>query len=461
MTAPLLSICIPTRNRADLLALLLENITRECGAHMEHLEIVVSNNASSDATEAVVSNSELPIVYGRQTATVGFARNLLHTAATLANGEYVWVIGDDDMILPGGIARVLASIAAAPDVDYHYVNFGWIDVGLRNRLIRQEHPVFPGFVLSNYQCDLLEWQRLRTLEDLAFVPGKNPSALFSGVFCYVSRRQFFIDAQDWLDPTDSLDGSSTRMDDCFPHAMLTLPRVIGKPVAYIGEPCLLQGISAWEWKAYANKNMIFGTHQFFRWLESQGFAEEAMGCLWDSYHDMAGRLFSRMQCYPDENKGLDIVMRDAVPDAASQPIFWSAFLRETRLSIETDYEAEFLARLARKVVANHPEARLGLWGIQGRGYRFLSKTPDLHGHMAWVTDREEGFHGDSLAYTALQVSPPASITDANLDCLIIATRYEFIADVIHAVSGKLRPGTFLISVDGLSKVQPVEPAPPR
>lgn len=457
MTTPRLSICIPTLNRADLLKLLLENIARECDSHMEHLEIVVSNNASTDDTEAVVNNCGLPIVYGRQTATVGFARNLLHATATLATGEYVWVIGDDDMILPGGITRILTSICAAPDVDYHYVNFGWIDVRLRNRLIMQDHPAFPGFVRDNHQCDLLEWRRLPRLEDLAFVPGKNPSALFSGVFCYATRRQFFVDAQTWLNPTDSLDGSSTRMDDCFPHAMLTLPRVIGKPVAYIGEPCLLQGISAWEWKSYANKNMIFGTHQFFRWLESQNFAKDAMDHLWDSYHDMAGRLFSRMQCYPDENKGLDLVLRDAVPDAASQPTFWNAFLRETRLSVETDHEAEFLARLARKVVARFPDARLGLWGIQGRGYRFLSKTPDLHGNMVWVTDREEGFHGDALAYTALQVSPPGSIEGANLDCLIIATRSEFIDDVVRAVSAKLRPGTLLISVDGLSEVQAAEP----
>lgn len=456
MTAPLLSICIPTRNRADLLALLLQNLARECLVHMEHLEIVVSNNASSDNTEEVVRNSGLPIVYGRQAATVGFAKNLLHATATLAKGKYVWVIGDDDMILPGGISRVLASIAAAPDVDYHYVNFGWIDVGLRNRLIRQEHPVFPDVVLRNYQCELLEWQRLQKLEDLVFVPGKNPAALFSGVFCYATRRQFFIDAKDWLNPTDSLDGSSTCMDDCFPHAMLTLPRLVGRPVAYIGEPCLLQGISAWEWKHYANKNMVFGTYQFFRWLEKRGFAVEAMQRLWDSYYDMAGRLFSRMQYYPDENKGIDIVMREVIPAAAGEPTFWRAFIQETRLSVETDYEAQFLIRLARMVVGKMPDARLGLWGIQGRGYRFLSMAPDLHRNIVWVTDKEEALHGEPLAYTELHVSPPPSIEDFKLDCLIIATRRDFVCDVAQATSQSLRPGTILISVEGLSTLENAE-----
>lgn len=452
MSPPLLSICIPTLNRSGLLAGFLENMRKECAAFLDRIEIVVSDNASTDDTKLIVQDNTLPITYGRQDTTVGFTKNLLYAAATLASGEYTWIIGDDDMILPGGVERVLASIAAAPDVDYHYVNFGWIDVKLRNQLIEQEHLTFPRFVLDNYQCDLKEWQRLSRLEDLVFLPGKNPSALFSGIFCYVTRRQFFIDAQNWLNPSDSLDGSSTRIDDCFPHAMLTLPRVIGKPIAYIGEACLLQGIGAWEWKDYANKNMIFGTHQFFRWLEKEGFATEAMNHLWNSYYDMAGRLFSRMQCYPDENKGFDIVMREAIPDAASQPTFWSAFMRETQISVETDHEADYLAHLARKVTAENPDAQLGLWGIQGRGYRFLSKTPDLHKNMVWVTDREEVFHGNTLAYTKLEVSPPSSIESITLDCLIIATRREFVGDVIQFVSGKLRKGTFLISVVGLSQI---------
>ncbi|MGD9773990.1 glycosyltransferase family 2 protein [Diaphorobacter sp.] len=453
MSQPLLSLCIPTCNRAELLEPLLENIARESAPFLDRLEIVVSDNASTDHTEAVVKASRLPIIYGKNASNLGFGNNLLNVTAKLASGHYVWVISDDDIVLPGGIARIMDSISAAPHVSYHYVNFGWIGPSLRSRLIRQAKPAIPEFLLKNLQCDSREWLHLSQLEELVFLPGKNPSALFSGTFCFVTRRQFFVDALNWLKPSASVDGSSVLVDDCFPHAMLTVPRVAGQPIAYIGEPCMLQCVGAWEWKAYANKNMIFGIHQFFRWLEGQGFGAEGMQRLWSSYYDMAGRLFARMQCFPEENKGFDIVMHEAIPDAASRPAFWNAFMNESKLCIETDHEAEGLARLVREFVGTCPNARIGLWGIQGRGYSFLRKSPDLHANMVWVTDKEEVFHGDALEYADLKVSPPESISSAKIDCLVIATRRTFINDVIDTVSTTLAPGTTIISVDGLAYVE--------
>ena len=215
---------------------------------------------------------------------------------------------------------------------------------------------------------------------------------------------------------------------------------------------MLQGIGAWEWKAYANKNMIFGTHQLFRWLEGQAFAPDGMHRLWDSYYNMAGRLFARMQCYPEENKGFDVIMRETIPDAASRPIFWNAFMREIQDCIETDHEARTLARFTRNFVKNNPNARLGLWGIMGRGYSFLKNAPDIHPNMVWVTDKQSRFHGIALEYTQLCITPPDTIDAARLDCLVIATRQSFIGDVVDAVSTILPQGTAIISVDGLSYI---------
>ena len=190
-------------------------------------------------------------------------------------------------------------------------------------------------MLKRLQCMDTDWKRLSRLEDLAFLPADNPSALFSGIFCFVTRRQYYIDAVSVLQPSNSLDGSSTVIADCFPHAMLSLPRVAGKPIAYIGEPCLMQGISGWEWGAYAYKNMIFGTHQFFEWLEQTTFASDAMQHLWNSYYHMAGRLYFRMLHYREEHKGLDIVLKKAIPSSAGHVIFWDAFMEESHTCIST------------------------------------------------------------------------------------------------------------------------------
>ena len=356
---PILSICIPTLNRGELLKVLLENLEGEASSYLDRIEIVVADNASSDNTADIVKQTPLPIVYGRKNSTVGFARNVLFATAELASGEFVWVLGDDDLVLPGGVTRVLDSINKAPDVDYHYLNFGWIDFKLRDRIVREEHGHPPASLLNRLQFNEAHWKYLQRLEDLVFLPSDNPSAAFSGVFCFVTRRQFFIDAVDVLQPSDSLDGSSTVIADCFPHAMLSLPRVAGKPIAYVGEPCLMQGISGWEWGSYAYKNMIFGTHQFFEWLEKTSFANDALQHLWQSYYSMTGKLFFRMLHYRDEHQGLDIVLDKAIPSSTSHPSFWDAFMTESQLHFDTDHDARYLSDLVTQALAERPNARMG------------------------------------------------------------------------------------------------------
>ena len=444
----LLSICIPTKNRSELLEVLLENLVREASPYLDKIEIVVADNASTDATAEVVRCCPLPIVYGIQDRTVGFARNVLFATAGLATGEYAWVIGDDDLILPGGVARVLDSIAKSQDVDYHYLNFGWVDFKLRPKIVREGHGHPPPSLLKRLQFSDMEWKRLPRIEDLVYLPSDNISAAFSGVFCFATRRQFFVDAVDTLHPSDSLDGSSTLIDDCFPHAILTLPRVAGKPIAYIGTPCLMQGISGWEWGGYAYKNMIFGTHQFFEWLETTSFAADAMDRLWESYFQMAGRLFFRMLYYQDEHKGLDIVLDRAIPSSAGQMAFWNAFMEESRLNFDTDHDARTLSALAAQTIAENPDARMGLWGVLGRGQRFVKFSPQLKPNLVWVADKNPALLGTPLDGTELNIADPDTLGVADLDILVIGAREEFVDEIIRAAKPVLKPGATILSTRG-------------
>ncbi len=446
---PILSICIPTLNRSELLKVILKNLEREASAYLDEIEIVVADNASPDATADIVGQSPLPIIYDRQKSTVGFARNVLFATAGLASGEFVWVIGDDDLVLPGGVARVLESIRNAPDVDYHYLNFGWIDCNLRTRILHEMDGHPPAAILKRLQCMDTDWKRLSRLEDLAFLPADNPSALFSGIFCFVTRRQYYIDAVSVLQPSNSLDGSSTVIADCFPHAMLSLPRVAGKPIAYIGEPCLMQGISGWEWGAYAYKNMIFGTHQFFEWLEQTTFASDAMQHLWNSYYHMAGRLYFRMLHYREEHKGLDIVLKKAIPSSAGHVIFWDAFMEESHLHFDTDHDAKNLLEWVSLALAENPDARIGLWGVMGRGHKFVKISPHLHKNLVWISDRDVALQGTCLDGTEISISHPDTMIEASLDILVVGARRDFVDEITNYAIPFLNGGAFIISTKGL------------
>lgn len=451
-SSPLLSICIPTLNRAHLLDDALVSLRPEVASCADRVEVVVSDNGSSDATGEVLQRHGDWVHWGRNERTTGFADNLLRVTCDLAKGRFVWVIGDDDLVIRGSVGRILHSLETNPDLDYHYLNFGWLDVRSRTRIIREMDSVPPSGPRTRWQCDELRTLRLERIEDLAFLPSNNASALFSGIFCFAARRELFIEGRRNLHPSDSLDGSSTLISDHFPHAMITLPPLAGKPVAYLGQPCLLQGISNWEWGKYAYKNMLFGTHQLFSWLEGSTFAKDAMEALWSSFYTMAGRLFFRMLYYPEDHNGTELVRESVMPSAALRPEYWKTFLEEARLAMECDLEAKVLVELTEQLLDGHPQARLGLWGIQGRGHRFVKFSSLAQERLAWAADREEHLHGVLLEGTDLHISPPQSLPEAELGILVLGTRRDIVGQVMKEARPILRKGTLVVSVKGIEEI---------
>jgi len=102
-TAPkLLTVAIPTWNRANYLQQLLDQLTFQVATlQLENkIEILVSNNNSDDDTEAVVHRfeSRFPfITYSKNSTNIGAKSNVIK-AMELARAEYVMLLGDDDRI---------------------------------------------------------------------------------------------------------------------------------------------------------------------------------------------------------------------------------------------------------------------------------------------------------------------------------------------------------------------------
>lgn len=109
-----LSICIPTHHgRAGTLRDLLESIVSQRGFDAGEVEVCISDNASADGTAQMVAGyqrtSPFAIRYFRFETDMRGVRNFLN-AVQMASGEYCWLIGSDDAVLEGGIARVLAAV---------------------------------------------------------------------------------------------------------------------------------------------------------------------------------------------------------------------------------------------------------------------------------------------------------------------------------------------------------------
>lgn len=109
--SPLLTIAIPTYNRARYLERLLTALMDQISSE-SHIELIVSDNASTDETPGVVDRFKLrglPILYLKNQSNLGADRNVLQCYEQ-AQGKYVWILGDDDFVRPGGIAKVLSHL---------------------------------------------------------------------------------------------------------------------------------------------------------------------------------------------------------------------------------------------------------------------------------------------------------------------------------------------------------------
>ena len=101
---PLLTIAIPTYNRAaclkDLLSALADQLKDE-----PRVELIISDNASPDETPSVVQDfvaRGLQVRYIRNAQNIGPDANFLQCFEA-ARGKYVWVFSDDDLIIPGAV----------------------------------------------------------------------------------------------------------------------------------------------------------------------------------------------------------------------------------------------------------------------------------------------------------------------------------------------------------------------
>ena len=110
----LLTLGIPTYNRAYAVRELLSRLEAEM-PDAAPVEVLVSDNASEDDTREAVQSKigrcKLNISYCRNETNVGFDGNVL-AIYRKAKGQYVWYMGDDDRIEPGGIGTLLRHLAA-------------------------------------------------------------------------------------------------------------------------------------------------------------------------------------------------------------------------------------------------------------------------------------------------------------------------------------------------------------
>lgn len=134
LTRPLLTIAVPTYNRGGCLRELLSGLADQL-MNEPRVELIISDNASPDETPAIVQDfvtRGLNLRYIRNAQNIGPDANFLQCFEQ-ARGKYVWLFSDDDLIVPGGILKVVEYCEAA---DYDLIS-------LNNYPFEESHTPIP------------------------------------------------------------------------------------------------------------------------------------------------------------------------------------------------------------------------------------------------------------------------------------------------------------------------------
>ena len=241
----LLSICIPTYNRANYLKICLSVIMPQITIN-DPIEIIVSDNFSTDHTLNILSEytAHPRFILIKQSKNVGPIKNGIEIIKKYANGKFCWYVGDDDYIMPGAIQNIIKLIKENNDVDFFYVDIENYELDRLNIPLEKtlEH------INNKEEISNIEYKQLSKFEELL-----HPQ--FSDLFLGEMMASIFR-KEHWLKEIDiykyiNLEYLST-LETAYTHCVIFANQFIGKKAIYVSTPIVLVDNRAREWSAKAH-----------------------------------------------------------------------------------------------------------------------------------------------------------------------------------------------------------------
>ncbi len=262
---PLLSICIPTFNRAELLELCLSTLLPQLALVQKEVECVISDNASSDRTSAVVAEfaASYPVRAFRNEVNLGIIANITKCASELARGEFVLLIGDDDVLCIGAIERILCTLRMHDAPDLVALNVGYLPVSERPPAEQAQGGVQAVSDKTLRSCSTADGiVRFAELFE-------GPCADLTASYSVVLRRHL------WLKyfPSACRDDPFTSVRTTYPTAYIIANSMPGRLSGLISSPTIMiyeMPGSDYSWARYRALNCLIYATLLYRMYEANG-----------------------------------------------------------------------------------------------------------------------------------------------------------------------------------------------
>ncbi|MEO7363043.1 MAG: glycosyltransferase family 2 protein [Gemmatimonadaceae bacterium] len=268
---PLLSVCVPTYQRAALLQVMLQALLPQAAELGSQVEVCIADNASTDATEQVVANAaaahaSVRVGYLKREQNVGPVRNYVYCATRQAAGEYVWALGDDDLLLPGALRRVVEALRSNRHLDFFYANFA-----AANFQAHWPESAVGGYggVITELACPFLQNRQVRYWQELL----DSSSSMGTQVYAHIVRRSVWTEF--WHERDIAPDYRS--VESTYPHTCMLIEMAWDKPAYYLGALHLVQfnGRAGWA-DGNGTRIALVSLPQFIARLDDRGLGLHAL-----------------------------------------------------------------------------------------------------------------------------------------------------------------------------------------
>lgn len=236
----ILSICIPTYKRPRLLKQLLSSIAfalRELESGQ--VDVHVRRNGPDDEAEKVLRCFEgSMLLFSHENSTNVGPVQAIFNAAKDATGEYLWLIGDDDIIHSDGILRVIHALLVCKErklpacvINHEIVQNTYRDYIISNfhkkPKVEQSRPLFDpklgAFILDSYE----------QLHNYTTIP--LAMNFFSNMVIETSLwHQYAVTVEQ-----DTIgEAPFSKQETTFPHTCVWIDALVGRPLYFMSEPVM-------------------------------------------------------------------------------------------------------------------------------------------------------------------------------------------------------------------------------
>ena len=179
----LISVCIPTYNRPESLINCLNSLTLQT---KKNFEVCISDNCSTKDIKKLIKpyKIRLNIKFYKNKKNLGYALNLLKVSK-MARVNFIWFLGDDDLLVKNAIETLSNLIKKNKDCDFFWVNSYYLNF---NYLKKYPYPFNTRYLPRKMQAHSSQ-KKNKKLKFFDLIDPKISFDFLIGVFVCVFRRE--------------------------------------------------------------------------------------------------------------------------------------------------------------------------------------------------------------------------------------------------------------------------------